>query len=1242
VLNGKEQDRVFDYTRLAVIALILILSLFIGSGSVFAVNYVDDFSTRPAALDPTASGAFTTGTATEGLSYSGSPADLFAWSGSEEVDCDAISAGGSGSFTITSRDGKAFVFNSIQWKNDAGAVTVTGTGAEPFTFDIPAGAAEETYTPTEGSRLVTEVAFTSSDMWALMDDVNVDFEASRMDVQGKGITIADGDNSPDAADDTDFGSTDVGTPVTKTFTIRSYGIINLDLTGSPYVDFSSNPSNDFSVTTQPTTDPIASGSSTTFTVQCNPSASGARTATVSIANDSGANPYSFDVRCTGTAVPAPEIDVEGNSTSIANGDATPESGDHTHFGNVAVGSSLDRTFTIQNEGTATLNLTGTPDVAISGSGDFTVHTQPSASSIASGAAALTFVVRCTASATGDRTATVSIANDDANEATYTFAVKATGTAPEIDVEGNAVSIPDGDTTPIVGDHTDFGNVAVASTFDRTFTIENEGTATLTLDGTPDVAISGSGDFSVPTQPASSSIASGGADLTFVVRCTPSSAGARTATVSIANNDSNEGTYTFTVKATGTVPEMDVEGNGTSIPDGDTTPAAGDHTDFGNVPAGTSVDHTFSIQNEGVATLNLTGTPDVALSVNSSGDFSVLTQPAASSIDSGGADLTFVVRCTPSAAGARTATLSIANNDPNEDPYTFDVKATGTVPEMDVSGKTVSIADEDITPSTTDDTDFGDVLVAGRSNANTFTITNSGEAALDLAVATPRVIIGGTHAADFTLNPDATTPVASGGGTTTFTITFDPSAAGQRNATVSIDNNDPNEDPYNFLIQGTGTAPEMDVQGNGQSIADGHTTPEVINDTEFGDLDIAAAPITHTFTIANTGSADLELTGVAPNYVTVNHATFTITDQPTTPIASAGTTTFDVSFDPTVLGAVTAIVSIANNDANENPYTFTVRGTGTAAPEMDIQGNGLSIVDGDGTPEIADDTDFGDANVNSDTPVHTFTIHNSGSAQLNLTGPSPFVVVGGTHAADFTITQIPTAAIAATGGTTTFQVTFGPSSRGLRTATLSIANNDTNENPYNFSIQGTGTTTPSTGGPPVTTAAATASTGAATGVSQNSATLNGTVDAGNDSTQVTFQYGAESGNAPSGIDDVYSQTVTAAESPVSGTNITAVSAFVDGLLMNTTYHFRVVASNAHGTVYGVDMTFTTDALALGDLNGDNVIDLFDIRLCTQIATGNRTATSEERIQADVDEDMDVDMDDVIALSEYVLGIREDLP
>jgi uncharacterized repeat protein (TIGR02543 family) len=124
------------------------------------------------------------------------------------------------------------------------------------------------------------------------------------------------------------------------------------------------------------------------------------------------------------------------------------------------------------------------------------------------------------------------------------------------------------------------------------------------------------------------------------------------------------------------------------------------------------------------------------------------------------------------------------------------------------------------------------------------------------------------------------------------------------------------------------------------------------------------------------------------------------------------------------------------------------------PEIDVKGNGVSIVSGDATPTTADHTDFGNVDVTSGTLVRTFTIENTGSAALSLTGSSPYISISGTHAADFTVTAIPSASITA-GGSTTFQITFNPSAAGVRTATVSIANDDANENPYTFAIQGAG-------------------------------------------------------------------------------------------------------------------------------------------------------------------------------------------
>ncbi len=135
------------------------------------------------------------------------------------------------------------------------------------------------------------------------------------------------------------------------------------------------------------------------------------------------------------------------------------------------------------------------------------------------------------------------------------------------------------------------------------------------------------------------------------------------------------------------------------------------------------------------------------------------------------------------------------------------------PEMNVTGKGVSILDGDLIPSTLDDTDFGRIEMLGGVNFNTFTITNPGTATLHLTN-TPRVTITGTNAADFILTVDAAASVASGG-TTTFTIKFDPSALGIRRATVSIANDDPNENPYNFSIQGTGIAIPVPINPTGE-------------------------------------------------------------------------------------------------------------------------------------------------------------------------------------------------------------------------------------------------------------------------------------------------------------------------------------------------------------------------------------------------------------------------------------------
>ena len=125
------------------------------------------------------------------------------------------------------------------------------------------------------------------------------------------------------------------------------------------------------------------------------------------------------------------------------------------------------------------------------------------------------------------------------------------------------------------------------------------------------------------------------------------------------------------------------------------------------------------------------------------------------------------------------------------------------------------------------------------------------------------------------------------------------------------------------------------------------------------------------------------------------------------------------------------------------------------PEIGVSGNGMAIADGDTTPDTVDFTDFGNVNLSSGL-TRTFTIGNTGSI---LTLGANAVSITGAHAADFTVTAQPPATVAGSSGTT-FQVAFNPSADGLRTASIAINNDDTDENPYNFDIQGTGVIPPS--------------------------------------------------------------------------------------------------------------------------------------------------------------------------------------
>ncbi|MBB5031505.1 RCC1 domain-containing protein [Prosthecobacter vanneervenii] len=105
--------------------------------------------------------------------------------------------------------------------------------------------------------------------------------------------------------------------------------------------------------------------------------------------------------------------------------------------------------------------------------------------------------------------------------------------------------------------------------------------------------------------------------------------------------------------------------------------------------------------------------------------------------------------------------------------------------------------------------------------------------------------------------------------------------------------------------------------------------------------------------------------------------------------------------------------------------------------------------------------------------------------------------------------------------------------------------------------------------------------AATSVTAGSVTLNGTVNANNNSTTAAFEYGTTT---------AYGITVPATPATVTGVSTTAVSVVVTGLAPGTTYHFRSTGVNAAGSSTSGDLSFTTlsNNADLANLTLDSVL------------------------------------------------------
>lgn len=154
-------------------------------------------------------------------------------------------------------------------------------------------------------------------------------------------------------------------------------------------------------------------------------------------------------------------------------------------------------------------------------------------------------------------------------------------------------------------------------------------------------------------------------------------------------------------------------------------------------------------------------------------------------------------------------------------------------------------------------------------------------------------------------------------------------------------------------------PKINIQGNGTDIANGNTAISTTDDTDFGDVLISGGTNPNTFTIYNTGTADLELT----NIISSNNSDFTISGTTSGIIVAGSSATFTITFNPTTTGNATSIISITSNATNQTTYTFNIEGNGTDIPNIVLNSSNPAIT----ATNLQADDDI------ENTPIYAFNL-----------------------------------------------------------------------------------------------------------------------------------------------------------------------------------------------------------------------------------------------------------------------------
>ena len=356
----------------------------------------------------------------------------------------------------------------------------------------------------------------------------------------------------------------------------------------------------------------------------------------------------------------------------------------------------------------------------------------------------------------------------------------------------------------------------------------------------------------------------------------------------------------------------------------------------------------------------------------------------------GASCTFTMSFAPTATGTRSATLNISDSATNS-PQVVTLTGTGT------SGPMISLS--------TTSLNFGNQAGGTSSAPAPITVTNTGNATVTFS----SVAVTGTNSTSFS-ESDNCQPSLAAGNTCTIKVIFSPSAAGSYSAAVTLTDNVTNS-PQSVSLAGTGIAP---VTLSATSLGFG---------TVLVGSSKTAAPVTLTnkMNVALTG---ITVAATGTGYRQVNTCGTTI--------AAGASCTITVTFAPTAAGLSSGSVTITDS-ANTSPQSISLTGSG----KLPVTLTPLTLA-------------YGAVKVGTTTAAKTVTVTNNQTTALSITS----IAITGAAAGDYAESATTCGSSLAAAANCTISVTFTPTAKGSRVATL-VLTDSAATSPQKVKLAGTG-------------------------------------------------------------------------------------------------------------------------------------------------------------------------------------------